>query len=349
MSDEPEVLFEVRGRAGLITLNRPKALNALTLTMVRKIHEQLQAWAGDDAIHHAVIRAAGDRAFCAGGDIRWLYDRGKNDSAGAIGFYREEYRLNSFIKRYPKPIVALIDGIVMGGGAGLSVHGSHRVGGQRVNFAMPETGIGLFPDVGGTYFLPRLPGQLGTYLALTGARLATADAHWAGVLTHVVDSGRFPELVEVLAIAEDVDAALSAASLSPGEAYIPARMATIDRCFSGERVEDVLERLEGERGADAEWARETAATIRTRSPTSLKIVLRQMRVGARSDFEECMRIEFRIISRLVGTSDFYEGVRAVILDKDNRPRWLPARLEEVSQAEIDDYFAPLGAEELALP
>lgn len=350
MSDDGEVLFERRGRAGVITLNRPKALNALTLDMVRKIHPRLEEWARDDGIAHVVIRAAGERAFCAGGDIRRLYDWGRAGDPTAIDFYREEYRLNTYIKRYPKPYVALIDGIVMGGGVGLSIHGSHRVGGARVVFAMPETGIGLFPDVGGTYFLPRLPGALGAYLALTGARLKAADSLWAGILTHCIDTERADELVEVLSAVDDVDAALSAAAVDPGAPTLPDYMPVIDRCFAADSVEEVLARLDAEAGSDdGDWARETAATIRTKSPTSLKIALRQMQLGARSDFEECMRIEFRIVNRIYGGSDFYEGVRAVIVDKDNAPQWQPGSLGDVSEGDVDAYFASLGKDELPLP
>jgi enoyl-CoA hydratase len=346
MTDEPEILFERRGHAGLITLNRPKALNALTLAMVREMHPQLAEWVRDPQIAHVVIRAGGEKAFCAGGDIRQLHDWGKAGDRRIRDFYREEYRLNTFIKRYPKPYVALIDGIVMGGGVGVSVHGSLRAAGERIAFAMPETGIGLFPDVGGTYFLPRLPGMLGTYLALTGARLRLADAHWAGIVTHALDPGRFGEMVEVLAEAEDIDAAISAAAVNPGPPSLPEFMPVIDRCFSAGTVEEVVERLDAESGTHAEWAREAAATIGGKSPTSLKIALRQMRLGATLDFEDCMRAEFRIVNRVVGGTEFYEGVRAVIVDKDNRPRWQPAKLTDVSDADIDAYFAPLGDEEL---
>jgi enoyl-CoA hydratase len=211
MTDQPEILFEKRGHAGLITLNRPKALNALTLTMVRLMHPQLAEWARDPEIAHVVVRAAGEKAFCAGGDIRQLNDWGLAGDQRCLDFYREEYRLNTFIKRYPKPYVALIDGIVMGGGVGLSVHGSHRVAGERITFAMPETGIGLFPDVGGTYFLPRLPGSVGTWLALTGARLKQADAAWCGIGTHAVPTESFDDLTQAL-FAEDDAARCSTVS-----------------------------------------------------------------------------------------------------------------------------------------
>ena len=199
MSEEAEVLFEKRGAAAVITLNRPKALNALTLDMVRLIHPKLTEWASDDSVRCVIVEGAGEKAFCAGGDIRALHDWGRSGDPSALAFWREEYRLNTFIKRYPKPYVALMDGINMGGGVGLSVHGSHRVATERLTFAMPETGIGLFPDVGGTWFLPRAPGETGLYLALTGARLKAADAIYAGIADTYVPSARLEILKDRIA------------------------------------------------------------------------------------------------------------------------------------------------------
>jgi enoyl-CoA hydratase/carnithine racemase len=346
MTGDPEILFERRGRAGFVTLNRPKALNALTLGMVRALHPQLIAWAADPGVERVVVAATGEKAFCAGGDIRQLYDWGRAGDRAAVDFYREEYRLNTYIKRYPKPYVALIDGIVMGGGVGVSVHGSHRIAGERMMFAMPETGIGLFPDVGGTYFLPRLPGEIGTWLAITGARLGQADTVWAGVATHSVASHRIPELSDVLADAEDLEAALAEFADTTSGGNVAGLQEVIDRCFCTNRVEDILERLECESGNHADWARKTASTIRTKSPTSLKIALRQMRDGAAAAFEDCMKIEFRIVNRVLKGHEFFEGVRAVIIDKDNAPKWRPARLEDVSDAVVQAYFDPLGPDEL---
>ncbi len=338
---EAEVLFERRGRAGIVTLNRPKALNALNSGMVRLIHPRLVAWAADPAVELVVVRGAGEKAFCAGGDIRQLHDWGKAGDPAMLEFYREEYRLNAFIKRYPKPYVAMVDGIVMGGGVGLSAHGSHRVAGEKLMFAMPETGIGFFPDVGGTFFLPRMPGRVGTWLALTAARLDQADALWAGFATHAVASADIEAAIEALAEKGDPDATLAAfarpAEAAPAEALMPV----IDRCFSADTVENILARLDAE---DGEWAAKQAAAIRQKSPTSLKIALRQMREGADAAFEDCMRTEFRIVSRIPAGVDFYEGVRAVIIDKDNAPKWRPGRLEAVAPADIDAYFAPLPVE-----
>src|SRR5262245_7937903 len=296
---EAEILFERRGAAGIVTLNRPKALNAITHAMVRALAAQLADWAKDDAITRVVMLAAGDRAFSAGGDIRALYELGRAGRHGeALQFWRDEYMLNTLIKRYPKPYVALIDGIVMGGGVGVSVHGSHRVARDRFEFAMPEVGIGFFPDVGATWFLPRLPGEIGTYCALTGERLKAADALAAGVATHRVGSGHFAELAEALCSAVSVDAILAAfadaASPSPqggGEKRggpTMARRHLIDRIFAAGSVEEILARLDAEAvaaGSDARWTGEVAAMIRTKAPLSLKIALAQMRRGRNWSFE----------------------------------------------------------------
>ncbi len=347
-----DILFERRGAAGLVTLNRPQALNAVTHDMVLALRAQLDAWADDPAVTRVVIQAAGERAFSAGGDIRALYDLGQaGRHAEALQFWRDEYPLNAAIKNYRKPYIALIDGIVMGGGVGVSVHGSHRVAGDRFLFAMPEVGIGFFPDVGATWFLPRMPGELGTYCGLTGERFNGADACAAGIATHRIPSARFAALLDGLTGTVSVDALLAAFAEPAGDGPIMARRAAIDRLLTGDRVEDILVALDREAAsgsADASWAGKTAATVQTKSPLSLKLALAQVRRGKVWDFETCMRAEFRIVSRVIHGSDFYEGVRAVIVDKDNTPRWQPATLAEVSDAEVERHFAPLGAEELVL-
>jgi enoyl-CoA hydratase len=343
-----DIQFERRGTAGIVTLNRPRALNALTLDLVRSLFAQLRQWREDGAVTRVIVTAAGDRAFCAGGDIRSLYDlgrAGRHDEA--LAFWREEYVLNTLIKFYPKPYVALVDGIVMGGGVGISVHGSHRVAGDRFLFAMPEVGIGFYPDIGATWFLPRLPGELGTYCALTGERLAAADAVSGRVATHRVASSRFADLRDALCGATPVDAILGAFAEPVETGPVTARRGTIDRLFAADRIEDILAGLDGEGGEDAEWSRATAATIRGKAPLSLKVTLAQLRRGRHWSFEDCMRAEFRLTSRFSGYGDFYEGVRAVIIDKDNRPRWNPATLAAVTPAEVDRHFAPIE-HELAL-
>ena len=300
-----------------------------------------------------IVTASGGRAFSAGGDLRALYDLGRAGRYDeALTFWREEYALNALIKHYRKPYVALIDGIVMGGGVGVSVHGSHRVAGDSFVFAMPEVGIGFFPDIGATWFLPRMPGELGTYCALTGERLNAADGVAAGIATHRVASARFPELVEALCGTVPVDAVLGGLREPAGEgAGGGAARRAIDRLFEGDRVEDILAALDRKRrshGTHAAFAGATAALIRTKSPLSLKIALLQMRRGPTLDFDECMRTEFRIVSRVVRGHDLYEGIRAVIVDKDQAPRWQPATLEAVGEAEVERHFAPVE-NELELP
>jgi enoyl-CoA hydratase/carnithine racemase len=350
---DSDILFERRGAAGIVTLNRPQALNAVTHAMVCALRVQIDAWADDSAVTRVVIQAAGARAFSAGGDIRALTDlgrAGKHDEM--LQFWRDEYPLNAAIKRYRKPYVALIDGIVMGGGVGVSIHGSHRVAGDRFQFAMPEVGIGFFPDVGATWFLPRMPGELGTYCALTGERFGIADSVASGVATHRIPSARFPALLDGLTGTVSVDAVLSAFNEPAGEGPIAERRAAIDRLFAGGTVEDILATLDREAAvgsADAEWAQKAAAAVRTKSPLSLKLALAQLRRGEVWDFETCMRAEFRIVSRIIHGHDFYEGVRAVIVDKDNRPHWQPATIAEVSSAQVEHHFAPRGGDELGLP
>ncbi len=343
MSEEAEVLFSREGRAGIITLNRPKALNALTLGMVRLIHPQLTAWAADPEIGLVIIEGAGDRAFCAGGDIRALHDWGKAGDPHVIRFYAEEYRLNTFIKRYPKPFVSLMDGIDMGGGVGLSVHGSVRVATERLTFAMPETGIGLFPDVGGTWFLPRCPGEVGMFLALTGERLKAADAIYAGIADVFVPSDRLGALKERLAAGETIDEVLKELAGDPGEPSLARQREAIDRHFAHGSVAGIVASLEADGG---EWAAKVRSTLATKSPTSLLVTYRQIREGAKLSFEECMKLEFRLTNRFMRGHDFYEGVRAIIIDKDQTPVWKPAALGEVGAEAVDAYFASLGDDEL---
>ena len=352
MTSEPEISFERRGTAGIVSLNRPKALNAVTLIMVRALRQQLDGWRDDPTVSRVVIIGSGGRAFSAGGDLRQVYElcrSGRHDEA--LIYWREEYALNSVIKHYPKPYVALLDGIVMGGGVGVSVHGSHRLAGDKFLFAMPEVAIGFFPDVGATWFLPRLPGELGTFCAVTGDRLGSADAISGGIATHRVSSADIPKLIDALCDATPVDQVVAAHSLTPEASPIAARRAMIDRTFAADTAEAILGNLDREARAgqpDAQWAEATAATIRSRSPTSVKLALAQVRWGRARSFAECMRAEFRIVSRLVYDHDFYEGVRALLIDKDNQPRWRPASLAEVSDKDIERHFLPVE-HELQLP
>src|SRR4051812_16683597 len=345
-SPASEILFERRGAAGIVTLNRPKALNAVTHDMVRALARQLEAWANDPAVTRVVITAAGERAFSAGGDIRALYELGRaGRQAEALTFWRDEYPLNIAIKRYPKPYVALIDGIVMGGGVGVSVNGSHRVAGDKFQFAMPEVGIGFFPDVGATWFLPRLPDELGTYCALTGDRLDTADGLGCGIATHRVRSARFSELIEALCGAVPVDAVLAAFTEPVDAGALTRQRPAIDRWFNANHMEAILASLEASAAGldgEADFARTTAAAIRAKSPLSLKLALALQRRGRTLAFDECIRTEYRVVSRVVRGHDFYEGIRAVIIDKDQAPNWRPSALAAIGETEVERHFAPLA-------
>lgn len=350
---EDEVLFEKRGEAGIITLNRPQALNAFGIATVRAMRPQLARWAADPAITRVVIRAAGERAFAAGGDVRAVYDLHKaGRTEEAIDFWREEYQLNAEIHRYPKPYIALIEGICMGGGVGLSLHGKYRVAGDRYLFAMPEVSIGFFPDVGATHALPRLPGKSGTYLALTGARLGPGEGIGLGLATHRVSSAHLPILLEALSEDNEVEETLAAYTINAEQDKLAPRRPLIDRTFDKSSVEAILQALDREAagsGEDAAFAKAATEAMRTKSPTSLKIALEQMLRGPRLSFAAAMRTEFRIVNRVARGHDFYEGVRTTLIDKGGAPRWNPAGLGGVNAEQVAAYFAPLGAPEEELP
>ncbi|MGE3304038.1 MAG: enoyl-CoA hydratase/isomerase family protein [Hyphomonadaceae bacterium] len=342
-----EVILRVENGLGRITLNRPAALHALNEAMCHAMDAALRGWAQDGAVRAVLVDHTGPRGFCAGGDIRMLAESGAGDGRVARAFFAAEYKLNTLIQGYPKPYVAILDGITMGGGVGISVHGTYRVATERTVFAMPETGIGLFPDVGGGWFLPRLPGEIGCWLALTGARIRADDCVYAGVATHFTPSAEIEALKAALIAGGDAGGVLAAADRKPGEAPLAAHRAAIDGLFAHYRAEDIFAALAADGG---EWAAAQLKELRTKSPQTIKVALRQIRTGARlSAFADVMRMEYRIASRVVRRHDFLEGVRAVIVDKDNAPRWSPETLEGVSEAMLDDIFAPLPAgEELAL-
>jgi enoyl-CoA hydratase len=342
----PEATIERRGEAGVIVLNRPKALNALTLGMVRRMAAALDAWESDPGVTRVVIRGAGERAFCAGGDIRHLFDLGRaGDHVQQLTFWREEYQLNRRIKIYPKPVVALVDGIVMGGGVGVSINASHRVAGERFVFAMPEVGIGLFPDVGGTYFLPRLAHRAGVYFALTGLRATPGDACAFGLANAFIRSADFTALAEALEGDFPVDMTIARFGQAAPPSALMKDADELEACFCPASVEGILAALgEAERKGLALGKRCHDAML-GKSPTSQAIALRQMAIGASIEFDEALRVEYRIVSRVCRGHDFYEGVRALIVDKDNRPRWGASP----SPAELDAYFAPLGDDELQFP
>jgi enoyl-CoA hydratase len=316
------------GRVGRIRLNRPEALNALDLAMIRALSAALDRWHDDPAVHAVVIEGEGERAFCAGGDVRAIRQMQLDGRRAEVeAFFSEEYALNLLIATYPKPFIALIDGICMGGGIGVSVHGTFRVASEHALFAMPETAIGFFPDIGATYVLPRLPGFLGTYLALTGARVRGADAVHAGFATHFVPRAGMAALSDALARDGAAALAVHAAPL-PGFSLAPHR-ARIERAFAADSVPDILARLEADGG---DFAREAIKTLRAMSPSALVWSLRLLRDGAARTLRQCLDAELRATRTVTAGHEFIEGVRAMVVDKDRTPKWQPARIEDVDRA-----------------
>jgi len=339
MSDS-EVLTRVESGVGRITLNRPKALHALNRAMCEAMTAALLDWREDAAVKSVLIDHAGERGFCAGGDIRMIAESGAGDGSEARAFFLTEYRLNHLLFDYPKPVSAIVDGIVMGGGVGISEPAEVRIATERTTYAMPETGIGLFPDVGGGWFLPRLPGQTGVWLALTGARLKAADTVFLGIHSHFLPSDTLEAFRSILKVdpAHPADIA-DGLEEDPGEAPVAAHVEAIDRLFAHDTVEAIFAALKAD-GSD--WALAQLAVLGTKSPQSMKVTLRQLRTGATlSSFAEAMAMEYRLGGRVVRTHDFQEGVRAVVVDKDNQPRWSPADLDGVTDAALDALFAPL--------
>jgi enoyl-CoA hydratase len=341
-----DILIRVDGHAGFISLDRPLALNALTLPMVHAMTEALLAWRDDDAVKCVVIDHADGRGFCAGGDIAFLRNSAINDG-GVSGrkFFHDEYQLNHLLFTYPKPVVAFMDGICMGGGVGISQPARFRVATENTKFAMPETGIGLFPDVGGGWYLSRLEGRVGQYLALTGSRVAGAECLALGLATHYLPSSALVEAKARIA-SEDVehlDGILSTLSETPPASKIVETLLQINRHFASDQFEDILESLEGD---ESEWAMKELAALRTKSPQTCKVALRQLAESLKlTDFADNMAMEYRIASRVLVRPDFAEGVRAVIVDKDNAPQWDPATAEGVTEALVDAIFAPLPVQE----
>uniref|UniRef100_A0A1A8GGK3 3-hydroxyisobutyryl-CoA hydrolase n=1 Tax=Nothobranchius korthausae TaxID=1143690 RepID=A0A1A8GGK3_9TELE len=350
---EPEVLLEKVGRTGVITMNRPKVLNALNLTMIRQVYPQLKKWENDNEIDMVIIKGAGGKAFCAGGDIRAVTEAGKAGGSLAQDFFREEYILNNAIGAYRKPYIAIIDGITMGGGVGLSVHGRFRVATEKTLFAMPETAIGLFPDVGGGYFLPRLRGKLGLFLALTGFRLKGRDVQRAGVATHFVESNKIPDLEKELVdlkcpsnadISKLLEFHQKQSSLDSEKPFVLEKhMSEIDRLFSSSSVEGIMQNL---RADGSDFANKQAETLSKMSPTSLKITFKQLQLGAALSLQDVLVMEYRLSQACMRGCDFHEGVRAVLVDRDQNPKWNPSTLDQVSDQMIDEYFSSLAEKDL---
>ena len=335
-----DVLTELEGGLGRIRLNRPQAIHALTTDMCRTMTEALLEWRDTGAVQAVTIDHAEGRGFCAGGDVRMLAMSGAEDGAKAREFFFTEYRLNHLIFTYPVKTVAFMDGITMGGGVGISQPCKYRVATENTRFAMPETAIGLFPDVGGGWYLSRLPGRVGQFLALTGARLDGAECHYLGLATHYIPSSALAEVKEKIAERpERLEGILGSASVTPPDARIAGNLANINRSFASDKYEEVLAALEKD-GSD--WAQGELACLGTKSPQACKVSLRLLSDGAKMhDFADEMRQEYAVATRVVQRHDFVEGVRAVLVDKDNLPHWDPTTPEQITDHMIDTIFAPM--------
>lgn len=342
MTDNLDVLVEVRGAVGCIRLNRPKAINALTLEMIRQIDAALTRFEADPAIGLVLITGEGERGLCAGGDIRALYDRGRDGSDFGETFFREEYRMNARIAAYKKPYVAVMDGITMGGGVGVSAHGSVRIVTERTRMAMPETGIGFFPDVGGTWLLSHGPGEVGTFIGLTGDSFGGADAIYAGFANEFVQSAKIPALIETLAT---LPVPVTLASVQTGikefcedvSAPLAAHRALIDKCFAFNSVEEIFAALEAEGDV---FCQKTLDVLKQKSPTSLKVTLRLLRLARQdNNLQESLEREFATTRGVLASDEFYEGVRAAVVDKDRNPKWSPATLDLVPESLVEKYLS----------
>ncbi|EKD53636.1 MAG: hypothetical protein ACD_60C00166G0013 [uncultured bacterium] len=336
------------GNLGLITLTRLDALNALNQAMLQALKKQLTIWEAANHIKAVVIRACEGRAFCAGGDIRSVYQRKMANDPLLQQFFRDEYCLNRHIHHYLKPYIALIDGITMGGGVGISLHGSYKVATDRILFAMPETAIGFYPDVGTTYLLSRLPHNIGYYLGLSGARITLNDCVALHLIDHGVKRDIFPELIYKLADTkfqnnpnETVKDVISGFSVPSAESALLQHQKEITECFSKKTMEDILQALEKHKST---WCHEVAAILRTKSPTSLKVTLLALQQAEALEFDDCMQTEYRLTSRFIQEHDFFEGIRAVLIDKDQTPCWKPDTLKKATATQIKKYFAPLEDE-----
>lgn len=337
-----DILFTREQHIGLITLQRVQALNALTLPMIIALQEQLHAWKHDNDIHAVVIQAAPGKAFCAGGDVRWLYDMGRSNNPQQMQFFWHEYRLNHFIHHFDKPYIALLDGVTMGGGVGISLHGSHPVASERFMFAMPETGIGFFPDIGACYLLSHCPGQFGVYLALAGARLGPADAYQLGLVKQMVHSDKFQHVLASLIEADlsidahaRVDSCLKSYSMLTQPAPIMDLQLAINSCFNHNDVESIMAALVE---TNDSWQGEVAKTLQQKAPLSLKVTLAQMRKAKSMSMGDCIKMDYCLVGHFMQGHDFYEGVRALLVDKDKSPHWQPNLLSQVSNANVADYF-----------
>lgn len=339
MSDNPDISLEKNGRSGIVTLNRPKALNAVSYDMIARMEEHYIEWAGDPDIYGIVLKSADPRAFCSGGDIKALYEMRKSGQLDKIlELYTLEYQHNWTLDRFIKPHVSLMDGYVFGGGVGVSLYGTHKVAGEKYRFAMPEAGIGFFPDIGATHFLPELPGQIGLYLALTGEQIGRTDAYALGLLTHCIDSSEFPAICNAMTEADPIDPVLDSRHVNPGPSPLLAMQPVIDRHFSLGSVEEILASLDDAAPENKDWAAKTAQQMRANAPFSLKIAFHQMRNTGQPTLEEALRLDAHIAYRFLTGEDFYEGVRALLIDKDGNPQWSPASLDQINDNQVAEWF-----------
>ncbi len=342
LSTPPGVHAHEDGRAGMIILERPKALNALSHDMIHSIDAACHRAAKNAHIYGMVRRAMGDGAFCAGADVREIHRLITDGDPRALQYFRDEYQQNWTLQRFIKPTVSLINGLVMGGGVGISLYGTHCVAGADYRFAMPETAIGLFPDIGASFFLPRLPGRVGLYLSLTGQQIGAADAYWLGLASHCIDAAHFDRITAAVRDADPIDDVLDGLHRDPEPSPVQRLAPVIDRLFDQASVPAILEALDCESGEHEAWARETAAILRARSPVSLKLAMRLYQEGARlSSLKSALVMEFRAMTRCLRAPDFAEGVRAQLIDKDRSPNWRPARLSDVDDAMIAAWLQPV--------
>lgn len=350
-ADAPESKIEIRRRGALVNfvLNRPRALNAFDDDMRGMLALEIPKIARNPDIYIIALSSASPRAFCAGGDVRVLADVAKRDMAEARRYFAAEYKLDWLLECFSKPSVSLVDGLCMGSGAGLSGLNTHRVAGENYSWAMPETGIGLFPDVGVSHVLARMPWGIGLYLGLTGRSIKRADATWLGHATHCIPAKNFEAILSALADAEPVDPLLDNLHQEPGTGEIEAQAAMIADTFGAETLEGIIEKLKTPSAASRTWAEATLADLMRRSPTSLKITDRHIRSCRALDLRETLIQDYRLAWRCLEASDFAEGVRAALVDKDNKPDWKPAAIDAVGDEEVARYFAPLGENDLVLP
>lgn len=346
---DSELAIDPQGSLAIITLNRPRALNALNMAMRAKLTDAFPRFARDPQIYATVIQSAHPKIFSSGGDVRELITWKSERPEQARRAFADEYRLNWLHECFSKPTISLINGPVMGSGVGITAYGTHRVAGEGYRFAMPETAIGLFPDVGTACMLARLPNEIGMYLGLTGRAIGAADAYALGLLTHCIPSARFEEIKTALIDTWPVDPLLDERHVDPGPRELEPYTSRIIYCFSAPTVEEIIDRLGAVPGKDGEWAQAVLADLKNRSPLSLKITHRHIRAAADLDLRQTLELDYRLACRCLDGHDFEEGVRAALIDKDGAPRWQPDRLEEVTSAMVDEVFAPMGDDELVLP